>query len=69
MEPVGFNLGAGGGVSFILPLGVFALCVRRRRKLSNALWILIAVALVGVGMVGCADNSVHFYTPIPAGPQ
>jgi len=68
-EPVGFNLGARGGISFLLPLGLFALCARRKRKLSNALWILMAVAIVSVGMVGCADNSVHFYTPIPAGPQ
>jgi hypothetical protein len=64
--PVGFNFGT--SVAF-LPLGLFALCVRRRRKLSNALWILLAIAFVSVGMVGCADNSVHFYTPVPAGPQ
>lgn len=52
-----------------LPLGVLAFCVRRRRKLSKALWMLIAVAAVSAGMSGCGGNQVDFYTPVPQGPQ
>jgi sugar lactone lactonase YvrE len=52
-----------------LPFGVLAFCVRRRRRLSKALWMLIAIAAVSVGMSGCGGNSVDFYTPIPTGPQ
>jgi hypothetical protein len=52
-----------------LPLGVLAFCVRRRRKLSKALWMLIAIAAVSVGMSGCGSNQVNLYTPVPQGPQ
>ena len=52
-----------------LPFGVLAFCVRRRRRLSNALWMLIGIVAIGAGMTGCGGNSVAFYTPIPTGPQ
>jgi ABC-type Mn2+/Zn2+ transport system permease subunit len=52
-----------------LPFGVLAFCVRRRRRLSKALWMLIAIAAVGTVMSGCGGNSVDFYTPVPTGPQ
>jgi sugar lactone lactonase YvrE len=53
-----------------LPLGFLALFVRRsRRKLSNALWMLILIAMIGTGLNGCADTSVDYYTPVPSGPQ
>ena len=52
-----------------LPLGVLAFCVRRRRKLSKALWMLIAVAAVSAGMSGCGGNQVALYTPVPTGAQ
>ena len=52
-----------------LPLGVLAFCVRRRRRLSKALWMLIAIAAVSAGMSGCGGNTVDFYTPVPTGPQ
>lgn len=52
-----------------LPFGVLAFCVRRRRRLSKALWMLIAIAAVGAGMQGCGGNQTAFYTPIPTGPQ
>ena len=53
----------------ILPFGVLAFCVRRRRRLSKALWVLIAAAVIGAGMQGCGGNQVSFYTPVPTGPQ
>jgi len=52
-----------------LPFGVLAFCVRRRRRLSKMLWMLIAIAAVGAGMQGCGGNQVDFYTPVPTGPQ
>jgi sugar lactone lactonase YvrE len=52
-----------------LPFGILAFCVRRRRRLSKALWMLIAVAAISVGMSGCGGNTVAFYTPVPTGPQ
>lgn len=52
-----------------LPFGVLAFCVRRRRRLSKALWMLIAVAAISVGMSGCGGNQVAFYSPVPTGPQ
>jgi sugar lactone lactonase YvrE len=52
-----------------LPLGLLAFCVRRRRRLSKALWMLIAIAAVGTVMSGCGSNNVQFYTPVPTGPQ
>jgi hypothetical protein len=74
--PLGFNFGtaelrtsATRTVLAFLPLGVLAFCVRRRRMLSKALWVLIAVAAVTVGVSGCGGNTVAFYTPIPTGPQ
>ncbi len=51
----------------ILPFGVLAFCVRRRRRLSKALWMLIAIAVVGTVMSGCGGNNVSFYTPVPTG--
>jgi len=52
-----------------LPLGLLAFCVRRRRRLSKALWMLIAIAAVGTVMSGCGGTNVQFYTPVPTGPQ
>jgi hypothetical protein len=52
-----------------LPLGVLAFCMRRRRRLSKALWMLLAIAAVTAGMSGCGGNLVDFYSPIPQGPQ
>jgi sugar lactone lactonase YvrE len=52
-----------------LPFGVLAFCMRRRRRLSKMLWMLIAIAAVGAGMQGCGGNQVDFYTPVPTGPQ
>jgi len=52
-----------------LPFGVLAFCIRRRKRLSKALWMLIAFAAIGAGMSGCGGNQVAFYTPIPTGPQ
>jgi sugar lactone lactonase YvrE len=74
-EPLGFNTTAQlrttatRTVLAFLPFGVLAFCVRRRRRLSKALWMLIAVAMVSVGMSGCGGNYVDFYTPIPTGAQ
>jgi len=73
--PLGFNTTAQlrttatRTVLAFLPFGVLAFCVRRRRRLSKALWMLIAVAMVSVGMSGCGGNMVDFYTPIPTGAQ
>jgi hypothetical protein len=52
-----------------LPLGVLAFCFRKRRRLSKALWMLLAVSMVTSGLSGCGGNSVHFFTPVPAGAQ
>jgi sugar lactone lactonase YvrE len=52
-----------------LPLGFLAFCVRRRRRLSNALWMLIGMVAIGAVMTGCGGNQVAFYTPIPTGLQ
>jgi sugar lactone lactonase YvrE len=52
-----------------LPLGFLAFCVRRRRRLSNALWMLIGVVAIGAVITGCGGNQVAFYTPIPTGSQ
>jgi sugar lactone lactonase YvrE len=74
-EPLGFNFysmvptkGTATMLAF-LPLGIFAFCLRRRRRLSKALWMLLAIAVVSVGMSGCGGNTVSFYAPIPIGPQ
>jgi len=52
-----------------LPFGVLAFCVRRRRRLSKMLWMLIAVAAITAGVEGCGGNTVNFYTPVPTGLQ
>jgi hypothetical protein len=75
-EPVGYKyftelrMPGSETVLAFLPLGVLAFCVRRRRRLSKALWMLLAIAAVTVGMSGCgARNQVDFFSPFPAGPQ
>jgi len=55
--------------AFLLPVGVLALCLRRRRKLSKALWMLLAIVALSGWMSGCGSNRVDFYTPVPQGPQ
>ena len=73
--PLGFNTAsvldttATRTVLAFLPFGVLAFCVRRRRRLSKALWMLIAIAAVGTVMSGCGGNNVAFYTPVPTGAQ
>jgi sugar lactone lactonase YvrE len=71
--PLGFfgqtRMSASKTVLAFLPFGVLAFCVRRRRRLSKALWMLITIAAIGAGMTGCGGNQVAFYTPIPTGPQ
>jgi hypothetical protein len=53
-----------------LPLGMLAfLARRRRRRLSQALWVLIAMAAVSTAMSGCGSPVVNFYSPVPTGPQ
>jgi hypothetical protein len=52
-----------------LPLGVLAFCVRRRRRLSKLLWMLMIASAIGVGMTGCGGNQVDFYTAVPTGSQ
>jgi hypothetical protein len=72
--PLGFKTAEvrtspGKTVLAFLPFGVLAFCLRRRRRLSKALWMLIAIVAVGAGMSGCGGNQIAFYTPIPTGPQ
>jgi hypothetical protein len=72
--PLGFNTAelrtaATRTVLAFLPLGVLAFCVRRRRRLSKALWMLMVVSAIGAGMTGCGGNQIDFYTPIPTGAQ
>ncbi|HEX9200549.1 MAG TPA: hypothetical protein VF865_13375, partial [Acidobacteriaceae bacterium] len=72
--PLGFSTGqvrmsTTKTVLAFLPFGVLAFCVRRRRRLSQALWMLIAIAAVSAGMSGCGGNQVDFFTPVPTGPQ
>ena len=72
--PLGFKLSefrtsATRTVLAFLPLGVLAFCVRRRRRLSKALWMLMVVSAIGAGMTGCGGNQVAFYTPVPTGAQ
>jgi sugar lactone lactonase YvrE len=72
--PLGFKtsqvqMSATKTVLAFVPFGVLAFCVRRRRRLSNALWMLIGIVAIGAGMTGCGGNQVAFYTPIPTGPQ
>jgi hypothetical protein len=74
-EPLGYqyfaNVRMPGSETVLafLPLGVLAFCMRRRRRLSKALWMLLAIAAVTVGMSGCGGNLVDFFAPIPQGPQ
>jgi hypothetical protein len=73
--PLGFNTTAQlrttvtRTVLAFLPFGVLAFCMRRRRRLSKALWMLIAIAAVSVGMSGCGGNTVDLVTEVPTGPQ
>ena len=73
--PLGFKFtsqlrtSATGTALAFLPLGLLAFCVRRRRRLSKALWMLIAISAVSAGMSGCGGNLVNFYTPVPTGAQ
>jgi hypothetical protein len=67
--PTQLSTSATHTVLAFLPFGVLAFCVRRRRRLSKALWTLIAIVAVGAGMSGCGSNYTDFYTPIPTGPQ
>ncbi len=52
-----------------LPFGLLAFCVRRRRRLSQVLWMLIAISAVSAGVIGCGSNQQALYTPIPTGAQ
>jgi sugar lactone lactonase YvrE len=72
--PLGFStsqnrMSTSKTVLAFLPFGFLAFCVRRRRRLSKALWMLIAIAAVSAGMSGCGGNQVDFFTPVPTGPQ
>jgi hypothetical protein len=75
--PLGFNFGTTASrrlpvsktILAFLPLGALAFCFRRRRRLSKALWMLLAVAFLTTGLNGCGGNSVDYFTPVPAGPQ
>jgi hypothetical protein len=69
LHPDSFGRSASKTVLAFLPLGILAFCVRRKRRLSRALWMVFMTLMVGVGLNGCADTSVHYYTPIPSGPQ
>jgi sugar lactone lactonase YvrE len=55
-----------------LPLAALVflpLAWKSRRRLSKALFLLIALAAISVGTSACQHNSVEFYTPVPLGPQ
>jgi len=71
-EPLGYNTAQVRTVATktalaFLPFGVLAFCVRRRRRLSQLLWMLIAICAVSAGMIGCGGNNSALYTPIPTG--
>jgi sugar lactone lactonase YvrE len=54
-----------------LPLGILAfipLGLRSRRKLGRILWMLLALAAVSAGTGACGNNTLKFFTPVPAGP-
>jgi sugar lactone lactonase YvrE len=73
-EPIGFNTSQVRTVATrtalaFLPFGVLAFCVRRRRRLSQVLWMLIAICAVSAGVIGCGGNNSTLYTPIPTGNQ
>ena len=74
--PLGYNFGTASirtsatrTVLAFLPFGFLAFCVRRRRRLSKALWVLVTVVAVTAGVSGCGGNLTDFFTPIPTGPQ
>ena len=73
--PLGFNTSevrtaATRTVLAFLPFGILAFCVRRRRRLSQVLWMLIAISAVSAGMIGCSgSNQSTLYTPIPTGSE
>jgi hypothetical protein len=76
--PLGFNFGTTSAslrhplsktMWAFLPLGALAFCLRRRRRLSKALWMLLAAVVMTAGLNGCGGNSVAYFTPVPAGPQ
>jgi sugar lactone lactonase YvrE len=55
-----------------LPLAALVflpLAWKSRRRLSKALFLLIALAAISVGTSACQHNSVEFYTPVPLGAQ
>ncbi|HWB31806.1 MAG TPA: Ig-like domain repeat protein [Acidobacteriaceae bacterium] len=61
---------AGRTVLAFLPFGVLAFCLRRRRRLSQVLLVLMVLVGMSAGMSGCGGgNQVDFYTPVPTGPQ
>jgi sugar lactone lactonase YvrE len=74
-EPIGYQyfskvrMPGSETVLAFLPLGMLAFCMRRRRRLSKALWMLFAIAVFTVGMSGCGGNLVDFYAPVPQGQQ
>lgn len=53
----------------VLPAGLLAFCLRRRRRLSKALWMILAGCVIGLGLNGCGSTTVAFFTPVPSGPQ
>jgi hypothetical protein len=66
-EPIGYQyfskvrMPGSGTVLAFLPLGVLAFCLRRRRRLSKALWMLLAIAAVTAGMSGCGGHSSEWF--------
>jgi sugar lactone lactonase YvrE len=55
-----------------LPLAALVflpLAWKSRRRLSKALFLLIALAAISVGTTACQHNTVEFYTPVPLGNQ
>ncbi len=51
------------------PVGILALCFRRRKRLARVLWMLLAVGALTTGLNGCGNTTVAYFTPVPAGPQ
>ena len=66
--PLGFNTSEVRTVATrtalaFLPFGLLAFCVRRRRRLSQVLWMLIAICAVSAGMIGCSgDQTSRLFT-------
>jgi hypothetical protein len=73
--PLGFNTSQVRTAStrtllaVLLPVGMLAFLTRRRRRLSKALWMLLAIVALNAVMSGCGSTQVNFYTPVPTGPQ